>query len=95
MSVIQSNKTNFDTKFTETENKFADHDHDKCITTPEFNKLTAEYFAVTLAQAILITKTDFANRLIRLNRKSNSSKTTHLPVVNEFKKLQAFDSTLK
>ena len=95
MSVIQSNKTNFDTKFTETENKFADHDHDKCITTPEFNKLTAEYFAVTLAQAILITKTDFANRLIRLNRKSNSSKTTHLPVENEFRKLQAFDSTLK
>ena len=30
--------------------------HDKYITTPKFNKLTAENFAVRLAQAKLITK---------------------------------------
>ena len=39
--------------FSEIEKKITDHDHDKCITTPEFNKLTAEYFAARLAQANL------------------------------------------
>ena len=30
------------------------HDHDRYITTPEFNKLTAETFAARLAQAKVI-----------------------------------------
>ena len=33
--------------------------HDKYITTPEFKKLTAENLTARLAQANLITKTDF------------------------------------
>ena len=35
-------KTDCNTKTSETENENTDYDHDKYITTPEFNKLTAE-----------------------------------------------------
>ena len=38
-------KTNYNTKINETENKIIDHDHDKCITTQEYNKLTSKNFA--------------------------------------------------
>ena len=34
-------KTDYDTKITETEKKFTDHNRDKYITTPEFNTLAA------------------------------------------------------
>ena len=57
-------KTDYNTKINEIEKKITDHDHDKYITTPEFNKLTAENFAARLAQANLVTKTDFDNKLI-------------------------------
>ena len=58
--------------------------HDKCITTPEFNKLTEKFFAARLAQINLVTKTDFDNKLINLSKKINSNKTKHLIVENEF-----------
>ena len=67
------------------------HDHDKYITTPEFNKLTAENFAARLAQANLVTKTDFDTKLTSPNRNIDSSKTKHVLVENKLKKLQAFD----
>ena len=38
-----------------------DHNHDKYITTQEFNKLTSENFTARLAQANLISKNDIAN----------------------------------
>ena len=39
------NKTNYNTKISENENKFTtDHNYDKYITTQEFNKLTAKKF---------------------------------------------------
>ena len=68
-----------------------DHDHNKYITTSEFQNLTTENFAARLAQANLITKTDFDTKLTRLNKKISSNKTKHLSVENEFKKLQTFD----
>ena len=41
-------KTNYNTKISYIENKVTtDHDHDKYITTKEFNKLTAENFTST------------------------------------------------
>ena len=43
-------KTDYDTKISELEKKLTDHKHDKYVTTPEFNKLTAETFAARLAQ---------------------------------------------
>ena len=50
-------KTNYNTKITEIEKKLTDHNHDKYITTPEFNTLAADVFNAGLAQANLITKT--------------------------------------
>ena len=84
-------KTDYNTKITEIEKKFTNHKHDKYITTPEFNKLTAENFSARLAQVNLITKTDFDAKLSSLNRKIVSNKTKHLLIENELKKLKIFD----
>ena len=46
-----------------------------------------------LAQANLITKTDFDAKLSSLNRKITSNKTKHVLVENELKKLKTFDSS--
>ena len=55
-------KTNYNTKISETENKITrDHDHDKYITTQEFNKLASENFNARLAQANLASKIDISN----------------------------------
>ena len=43
-------KTNYDTKISELEKKLTDHNHDKYITTPEFNTLAADVFNTRLAQ---------------------------------------------
>ena len=50
------------------------------ITTPEFDKFTAEIFTTRLAQTILITKRDFENKLMSLNKKINSNKAKHILV---------------
>ena len=47
-------KTNYDTEISELEKKLTDHNHDKYITTPEFNTLAASVFNARLAQANLI-----------------------------------------
>ena len=86
-------KTDYDTKISQLEKKITDHKHEKYITTPEFNKLTAENFAARLAQANLITKTDFDAKLSSLNRKITANKSKHLLVENELKKLKIFDSS--
>ena len=46
-----------------------------------------------LAQASLITKTDFDAKLSSLNRKITSNKSKHLLVENELNKLKTFDSS--
>ena len=55
-----------------------DHNHDRYITTPEFNTLAASVANARLAQANLITKTDFAAKISSLNRKITSNKSKHL-----------------
>ena len=50
MLIVQSKKTDYNTKITEIEKKLIDHNHDKCITTPEFNTLAASVFKARLAQ---------------------------------------------
>ena len=47
------------------------HNHDKYITTPEFNTLTGDVFSSRLAQANVITKTDFDAKLPSFKRKKN------------------------
>ena len=49
-------KTDYNTKITEIEKKLTDHDHNKYITTPEFNTLAADVFNARLAQANLVLK---------------------------------------
>ena len=49
-------KTDYNTKITEIEKKLTDHNHDKYITTPEFNTLAADVFNARLAQANLVAK---------------------------------------
>ena len=82
--------------------KITDHDHDKYITNPEFNKLTAENSAARLIQANLaskndidnfIKKTDFVGNLKNLDKKVSSNERKHLLVGNELKRLQIFDSS--
>ena len=41
--------------------KITDHDHDKYITAPEFNKLTAQHFVARSTQANLSSKNNIAN----------------------------------
>ena len=66
--VIQLKKQT-NTKITEIDHNLNNHNHDKYIDTPVFNKLAADVFNVRLAQANLITKTDFDVKLSNLNRK--------------------------
>ena len=85
-------KTDFHTKITEIEKKLTGHNHDKYITTPQFNTLAASVFNARLAQASLITKADFDAKLSSLNRKITANKSKHLLVENELNKLKTFDS---
>ena len=90
MLVIQLKKTDYNTKVTEIENKLNNHNHDKYIDTQEFNKLADNVFNARLAQANLVTKTDFDNKLSNLNRKISKNKTDHVLVQNELKKAKNF-----
>ena len=59
-------KTDYNAKISEIEKKNTDHNHDKYITTPEFNNLAAGVFSTRLARANLITKTDFDAELKKI-----------------------------
>ena len=81
-------KTDYDTKVTETENKLNNHNHDKYITTPEFNTLAADVFNARLSQANLVTKTNIDNTVLSLDSKIAKNKTKNESIENEFKKLK-------
>ena len=83
--IAQLKETDYNTKFTEIEKKLTDHNHDAYITPPEFNTLAADVFNARLAQASLVTKTDFDAKLSSLNEKTISNKTKHVLVENELK----------
>ena len=71
-------KTDYNTKIINIENILNNHNHDKYVATSEFNTLAANVFNARLAQANLITKTDFDAKLSSLNRKITANKTKHL-----------------
>ena len=60
-------KTNYDAKLREIGKKLYDYNHDKYITTQEFNKLTADNFAARLKQANLATKSDIDDIVKKTN----------------------------
>ena len=66
-------KTILNTKISEAENKILNHD--KYITTPEFNNMTTGNFAARLKRAHLVSKNDFDNKQISFNRRITSNKT--------------------
>ena len=55
-----------------------DHKHDEYIDSSEFNTLATNVFNTRIAQANLITKTDFDTKLSSLNRKITKNKPDHL-----------------
>ena len=69
----------------ELENKIPNHE--KYITTTEFNELAAESFAARLKQADLKNKTDFDNKLTNFNRRITLNKTKHLEVQKKLNSL--------
>ena len=85
--VIQSKKFNITQKLVKLK-KDSNHDHNnKYITTQEFNTLMSETFASRLRQENLATKGDFANfrtktdfddKLKKLNKKFALNKTKHV-----------------
>ena len=77
----------------EIKNNVKNHNHDRYIDTSEFNKLAFDVFNAKIAQANLITKTDFDAKLSGFNRKITKNKTDHLLVQNELNKLKTFDSS--
>ena len=79
------NTTVLNTKISEVENKVSNHD--KYITTTEYNKLTAEKFTGRLKQADLMTITDFDKKLTSFNRKNTSNKIKYLEVQKKLKSL--------
>ena len=81
-----------DTKISDIEKKITDHDHDKYITTPEFNTVASNVFNTRLAQANVITKTEFDAKLSGINKEITTNKTRRLLVENELKKLQKTDA---
>ena len=56
VSSLVKKKTDYDTKISELGKKLTDQNHDKYITSPEFNTLAANVFNGRLAQANLKTK---------------------------------------
>ena len=70
-------KRDYNNKITDIENMLNNHNHDKYVATSEFNTLAAYVFNTRLAQANLITKTDFDAKLSSLNRKITANKTKH------------------
>ena len=88
MLVVLLKKTDYNTKIRDIENKLNNHNHDKYITTPEFNTLATNVFNARLAPANLVTKTDFDAELSSRNRKITSNKSKHLLAEKELKKLK-------
>ena len=71
-------KTDYDTKISEIEKKVNDHNHDKYITTPEFNTLSASVFDTRIRLANLVTKTVFDTNLKNASDRVTSNKSKNL-----------------
>ena len=68
-------KTDYNAKVTEIKNKLNNHNHDKYITTQEFNTLAEDVFNARLKQANLVEKTNLDNTVSSLDSKIATSKT--------------------
>ena len=57
-------KTYYNTKINEIKKKITDHNHNKYIATPEFNKFTSEVFDSRLKRENFLSQSDIANLVI-------------------------------
>ena len=81
-------KTDYNTKISEIENKVNDHNHEKYITTVEFNAMAADVFKARLApQTDLIIESEFDFKLKGISDRVTKNKAKYLLVENELKKL--------
>ena len=75
MLVVLSKKTDYDTKVTEIENNLNNHNHDKYITTPELNTLSAVFNArlsqVLQKQILMIVYQALIVKLLRIKQKTS------------------------
>ena len=79
-------KTDYNTKISEIENKVNDHNHDKHITTPEFNTMAADVSNARLAaQTDLIRKPEF--NLKGISGRVTKNRAKYLLVENELRKV--------
>ena len=79
-------KTDYNTKISEIENKVNDYNHEKYITTPEFNTLAADAFNARLAaQTDLIRKPGFDFELKGISDRVTKKKTKYLLIENELR----------
>ena len=67
-------KPDYNTTIYEIRKKITDHDHDKYITTPEFNKLTSENVTARLKQANLASKSDITSFVKKQNQQKDQQK---------------------
>ena len=91
MLVIWLKKQIDDTKVTEIENKLNNHNHDKYISTREFNTLAADVFNARLSRANLDVKTIFDNTVSSLDTKINGNKSLGALLQRTFKTLESPD----
>ena len=85
-------KTDYDTKISELEKKLTDHDHDKYITTPEFNTIAARGFNAKLAQAYLMKKTSFDIKLSSIRCRITANKSKNESIENKLKELEKYSA---
>ena len=91
MLVMWLKKTDYNTKVTEIANKLNNYNHDKYITTPEFNTLATDAFNTKLLWANLVMKTIFDNTVSSLVSKIAENKTKSKSIENELKTLKTLD----
>ena len=91
MLVMWLKKTDYNTKVTEIANKLNNYNHDKYITTPEFNTLATDTFNTKLLWANLVMKTIFDNTVSSLVSKIAENKTKSKSIENELKTLKTLD----
>ena len=84
LNAVENNlvkKTDYNTKISEIEGKINNHNHDKYITTPEFNAMAASTFNAILAtQTDLRGKPEFDFELKGISDTVTKNKTKHLLV---------------
>ena len=87
-------KTDYNTKICEIGKKITDDNHDRYITTPEFNKSTAEIFDLRLKRENLASKRDIANFVKKTDFDKLKDVTSNKNELNELSKKVKAVSTI-